>query len=67
MDMGLGMGSVRVCHESGRGSGTGLGQVWDGCGIEEGFENRTGAGFVLSHRAENEMEMVKAAVGTETI
>lgn len=63
MDMGLGMVLGWVCHESRHGSGTGLEQVWDGCGVEEGFENRIGAGDVISNRAENGMEMVKVGVG----
>lgn len=67
MDVGLGMKLGWVCHESGHSSGTGLGQVWDGCGVEEGFKNRIGAGVVISNRAENGMEMVKAGVGIEMI
>lgn len=53
------------CCQSGYGSGTGLGQVWDGCGVEEGsgVENRIGAGVVVGDRAENGIEVVKDGAG----
>ena len=50
-----------VCSQSGYGSGMGLGQVWDECGVEEGgeVENRIAAGVVIGDGVKNGIEMVK--------
>lgn len=61
MDVGLGMGLGWVCCQSGCGSGTGLGEVWDEYGIDDGFvvENKIGAAVAVGGRAESGIEMVK--------
>lgn len=57
-----------VCSQSGCGSATGLGQVWDGCGGEEGFEveNRTGAGVVAGDRLRMGLRWLRMGLGLET-
>lgn len=43
----------------------GLGQVWDGCGVEERgeVENRITAGVVIGDRVKNGIEVVKDGAG----
>ena len=47
----------------------GLGQVWDGCGVEERgeVENRITAGVVIGDRVKNGIEVVKDGAGGPTM
>lgn len=47
----------------------GLGQVWDGCGVEERgeVENRITAGVVIGDRVKNGIEVAKDGAGGPTV